>query len=62
VTYEDVSELCFQCSSFTFTIYDTFTLRIAIISFSTAATDIRFNASEGRSDRGSSYRDWRPRL
>jgi len=52
--------LAATCNSFT--IYDTFTLRFAIISFSTTATDIRFNASEGRPDRGSSSRDWRPCL
>ena len=48
------------CNSFT--IYDTFTLRFAIISFSTAATDVRFTVSEGRPDRKSSSRDWRPCL
>ena len=44
-----------MCDSFT--ISDTFTLRFAIISFSTAAIDIRFIASDGRPDRGSSSRD-----
>ena len=48
------------CNSFT--ISDTFTLRFSLISFSTAAIDIGCSTSEGRQERGSSSRDWQPRL